>query len=176
MAAGRGLGRAMPLLGAASTIPDTLQLGDKASDALGVNNNIGRGAIKTTAVAGGLGSAIGGAKAGARFGRFFGAKGRAVGGLIGGIGGAIVPGFVNETLNYKNNRQMEMGANMGRAAGMQTEFSNALQAKNSGNPNAMQAWYNMAGDGSDFRNLVGQYKGQNDLQGQMILNHPNRPQ
>lgn len=173
--ANKFMGRAAGPLGALMTVPDTLQLGDKINDSLGVQNNVGRGLIKGTAVAGGIGAALAGAGRGALWGGRFGPMGATVGGLIGGAIGGFAPSVLNGVWNYKNSRVMEGNEVAARANVLKDEFTKALGAKQNGNENPLLAWYGLQSP-EQLNTTIGMFQGNKELQDQMLTNNPNNPQ
>lgn len=173
-AAGRFLGKASPFLGAATTLQDSMQLGDKFNDSMGIQNNLARNTVKGGTMAAGAGGVFGGARAGAMLGGRFGVIGAGVGGLLGGAVGAMAPMVANSTWNYKNQGTLMKNFASSKANAMANEFSGAMQQKNFGNENPLRAWYGMQ-DGPEAFKMTLKQMTDPAMKRQMILNNPNRP-
>jgi len=166
------LGRAALPLAAVSTIPDSVELGDKLNDSLGIKNRMGRLAVQTGTVGAGVGSALGGARVGASIGRFFGPIGMGVGGVLGGIGGMMLPSTVNGALNYKNNRTLQMNQMNAQAGQLRNEFTNALSQKRYGNMHPINAWYGLHRSPEQLNMTVDQFKDDPAFQNLINTNNP----
>ena len=173
IAGGRVGGRFIPGLSTLMTVPDGLQLGDKASDALGIQNKWGRRAVQAGTVAGSMGTAAGGAMAGAAIGSVVPVIGTAIGGVAGGLIGGLAPGMLNGALNRRNELTMNNNQTAGHLAAANTEFQNAMTQKAQGNNNPINAWYGMQTPES-LKTNIALNKGNGALQDQMHLNNPNR--
>jgi hypothetical protein len=128
-------------LGAVMQVPDGLQLGDKANDAMGITSKWGRRAVTTGTVGASISAPIAGAALGATIGSAVPVVGTGVGAFVGGLIGSFTPQAVNGTLNHINNNRMIQNQTNARLAYLNGEFSRAMKEKLKGNLNPMKAWY-----------------------------------
>ena len=127
------LSKVTPYLGAAMTVPDSMQLGAKMNDRFNIKDRLARGLVTSGTV--GLG--IAGALKGAALGTTFGPVGTVVGGTI----GAFAPKLINGVLNRMNRNKMLNNGMTARAAQLKTDFQRGLLAKQQGNDSILKGWY-----------------------------------
>ena len=182
------LGKYMMPMHALTTIPDSLQLGDKLNDSLGVQNGVARNMIRHGTVAAGAageslgrtaGRAIGtttgeaisravGARLGGRLGSRFGGAGA----LLGAGAGVMAPNTINNILNKFNNNHLLTNQAAGRAGALKNDFLDAIKQKGWGNANPLEGWYQAQRTPEYLRSTLDQFKDDPSLQAQIRENAP----
>lgn len=137
----RGLSKITNPIGTAAfavnSLQDSNELGDAFADKMQLGD-FGRGAAKTTAMAGGVGLLAGGARLGAKFLPFLGPYGRAAGGLV----GALAPGLVNSFRKQDNNLQFNKDLSTNQTNTWYDTYKHSLTEKDQGNGSMLKAFYN----------------------------------
>lgn len=164
--------KSLPVIGAAASMPDNLQLGDKMVDYarqhghdsytgwLVNNTRWGAPVVKGLTTAAGTMLSLGGG------------VGNTFKNTLYGIGKMVAPMAVNQTLNYKNQANLLANETAGRAGQLKTEFNGAMDAQNHGNTNPIKAWYGLQDQPGQLKGTIDQFRDQPILQKQMQTNAP----
>lgn len=161
--------RALPFVGTLAAAPDILQLADRASNRLGIQNQLGRKLMRggLMGVQGGInlaGDALAGAES------------------LTGIGALAAPATLmasssilpelNHYLNRRNANSLLLNEAAGRAKALASTFTDALKSKSYGDPTKLQAWYSLQQNPEYLRQTLMQLKDNPALRQKILENSP----